>query len=75
MKWIKEKRAQAASLEGKEQITSLLQVEYKCQACIKCIACGAKEAGKTKNNKWSRDFNFCSNCNRKRKAKQYCQVC
>ena len=50
-------------------------MDYKCGQCIKCITCGAKEAGKTRNNKWSKDFNFCSSCNRKRKSKSYCQVC
>ena len=55
--------------------TSLLVVDFKCQTCIKCISCGAKEAGKSKLNKWSKDFNFCSNCKRKRNAGHFCKVC
>jgi len=26
-------------------------------------------------NKWSKDFKLCSNCNKKRKQKQYCPIC
>lgn len=40
-----------------------------------CEHCGAKEAGKNRLNKWSRDFKLCSNCNKKRKNKQYCPIC
>ena len=33
------------------------------------------EAGPSRQSKWSRDFNFCSPCNRKRRARQYCKIC
>ena len=26
-------------------------------------------------NKWSKDFKLCSNCNKKRKKKQFCTIC
>lgn len=67
----KDKKA-SQSKDGKDQLTSLLQVDYKCPQCIKCISCGSKEPGKSKNYKWSKDFNFCSGCNRKRREKQFC---
>lgn len=60
---------------GQDSLKDLIQVDFKCHACIKCVSCGVKEAGKTKLHKWSKDFNFCSRCNKMRKAKQYCQIC
>lgn len=73
-KWAKEQKVSKED-QTETSVSSLLQVEFKCQTCIKCISCGAKEAGKSKLHKWSKDFNFCSNCNRKRKARHFCQVC
>ena len=49
--------------------------KYKCESCIKCQNCGTTKAGDKPGQKWSRDFKFCHNCNKKREKKQYCPIC
>lgn len=51
------------------------EIDFHCERCVQCEQCGSREAGKNRLNKWSRDFKLCSNCNKKRKKKQCCQIC
>ena len=75
-KWASNRnKAKEDKKEDDSGLSSLLHVDFKCHSCIKCVSCGAKEAGKNKLNKWSKDFNFCSNCKRRRNAGHFCQVC
>jgi len=48
---------------------------WKCDLCSKCVSCGSKTAGSTKNSKWSLDYTLCSKCKKKKVNNQYCPVC
>jgi len=56
-------------------VSPMADVDFHCERCVQCEQCGSREAGKSRLNKWSRDFKLCSTCNKKRKEKQYCQIC
>lgn len=42
---------------------------------MQCTICSTRIAGKTRNNKWSRDFLLCSECFRKKERKEFCPIC
>lgn len=57
------------------KITQEKTVQYWCENCQICWNCNAREAGKNKNSKWSRDFKLCAECNKKKSGKKFCPVC
>jgi len=53
----------------------MLNENFKCENCIKCLSCGRTDPGEHKSSRWSRDFKLCSDCNKKRDLKMYCGAC
>lgn len=57
------------------QLPPASELNFNCDQCVQCEQCGGRESGKSRFNKWSKDFKLCSICNKKRKLKQYCSIC
>lgn len=51
------------------------KVQWKCEHCVKCVSCGAKSAGTSKQAKWSYDYTLCSKCRKRKTNNQFCPVC
>ena len=49
-------------------------IKWRCNRCVYCTIWKAKCPGKTKNNKWSRDFLLWSEWFRKKERKEYCPI-
>jgi hypothetical protein len=48
---------------------------FACMDCVRCLCCGARDAGPTDSARWRLSFRFCEPCCQLQGALNYCSLC
>jgi hypothetical protein len=48
---------------------------FACMDCVRCLCCGARDAGATDSARWRMSFRFCEPCCQLQGALNYCSLC